>query len=539
MDQALLKAKSHTKKGEIEDAKKLYQAVLQAFPKNKRAQQGLAALNKPKQPAATQSPPQETINQLINLYNQGQLTAVVEQAQALTEQYPEAFIIWNILGAANKGLGRIQSASEAFNKVTELNPTYADGFNNLGITLKGQGKLDEAIEAYNKVLSIKPDYAEAYSNLGNALKEQGKLDEAIEAYNKVLSIKPDYAEAYNNLGVTLKDQGKLEKAIEAYNKALTIKPDYADAHKNMGDALEKINEKPQALKAFKSAIKYNEHYKNLFWSKFFNLQRGSVEPIVKKNLDKESSALPGNPTWLIKQEKKYGGVVQGVRRNNLSSQENESSFQLVHGHTGGDRMDFGPKCHGYSVLYSHAINSYLNNVSKKATDPSLKIAEIGILNGSGLAIWSDWFENAELFGFDIDLAIFNSNRQFLLGQGAFQKRPPRLSTLDQYTITADEILEFVQGTKINIAIDDGAHTELSIIKTFSAFKPILENDFLYFIEDNWNTISFLQPLFSDIKIKQFGDMAIVFPKHLNLLDKLESIDDMMVLLGLDPMKFWK
>jgi tetratricopeptide (TPR) repeat protein len=505
VDQALLKAKSHAKKGEIGEAQKLYQAVLQAFPKNKRAQQGLTALNKPKQPATTQGPPQEVINQLINLYNQGQLKAVVEQAQGLKQQYPEAFIIWNILGAANKGLGRVQIASEAFKKVTELNPTYAAGFNNLGVTLQ----------------------------------EQDKLEEAIEAYNKALAIKPDYAEAYNNLGVTLKDQGKLEKAIEAYNKALTIKPDYADAHKNMGDALEKINEKPQALKAFKSAIKYNEHYKNLFWSKFFNLQRGSVEPIVKKNLDKESSALPGNPTWLIKQEKKYGGVVQGVRRNNLSSQENESSFQLVHGHTGGDRMDFGPKCHGYSVLYCHAINSYLNNVSKKATDPSLKIAEIGILNGSGLAIWSDWFENAELFGFDIDLAIFNSNRQFLLGQGAFQKRPPRLSTLDQYTITADEILEFVQGTKINIAIDDGAHTELSIIKTFSAFKPILENDFLYFIEDNWNTISFLQPLFSDIKIKQFGDMAIVFPKHLNLLDKLESIDDMMVLLGLDPMKFWK
>ena len=57
--QALLKAKSHGKKGEIEEAQKLYQVVLQAFPKNKRAQQGLAALNKPKQPATTQGPPQD------------------------------------------------------------------------------------------------------------------------------------------------------------------------------------------------------------------------------------------------------------------------------------------------------------------------------------------------------------------------------------------------------------------------------------------------------------------------------------------------
>ena len=77
------------KKGKIQEAQELYEAVLQAFPKNKRAQQGLAALNKTKQLAASQGPPQDTINQLINLYNQRQLGAVVEQAKALTLQYPD------------------------------------------------------------------------------------------------------------------------------------------------------------------------------------------------------------------------------------------------------------------------------------------------------------------------------------------------------------------------------------------------------------------------------------------------------------------
>ena len=83
VDQTLLKAKSHGKKSEIETAQKLYQADLQTFPQNTRAQQGLAALKKPKQSTITQGPPQETINQLVNLYNQGQLTAVIEQAQVL------------------------------------------------------------------------------------------------------------------------------------------------------------------------------------------------------------------------------------------------------------------------------------------------------------------------------------------------------------------------------------------------------------------------------------------------------------------------
>ena len=70
VDQALMKAKSHVKKDEVIEAKKLYQVILQAFPKNLRAHQGLVALNKTSQNNVTQSPPHEVIDQLVNLYNQ-------------------------------------------------------------------------------------------------------------------------------------------------------------------------------------------------------------------------------------------------------------------------------------------------------------------------------------------------------------------------------------------------------------------------------------------------------------------------------------
>jgi protein O-GlcNAc transferase len=188
-DRALMKAKSHAKRGEIEEAKKLYQSVLQAFPKNVRAQQGLAGLGE-----LTRT----VINQLIALYNQGQLSEVVEQSKALLEQYPDAFIVWNLLGAAQKDLGRMDEAIVAYNNAITLQPAYADTYNNMGVTLKAQGKLEEAIAAYARALSIKPDYAEALFNMGHTLKAQGKLDEAIAAYNKAHLFKPDYAEAIGN-----------------------------------------------------------------------------------------------------------------------------------------------------------------------------------------------------------------------------------------------------------------------------------------------------------------------------------------------------
>ncbi|MDB2464536.1 tetratricopeptide repeat protein [Amylibacter sp.] len=280
--QALLKAKSHGKKGEFEEAQKLYQTVLQAFPKNKRAQKGLAALNKPKQPVATQGPPQETINQLVNFYNQGQLVVAAEQAQALTEQYPKAFIIWNILGAAHKGLGKTFEASEAFKKVTELNSTYADGHNNYGVTLKDQGKLEEAIKAYNKALSLKPDYVGAYYNMGNALQDQGKLEEAITSYNKALELKPDYAEAYYNMGVTLQEQGKLEEAVEAYEKALAIKPDYADAYYNMGVTFKEQDKLEESIEAYNKALAIKPDYADAYYNMGITLQeQGKLEQAIE------------------------------------------------------------------------------------------------------------------------------------------------------------------------------------------------------------------------------------------------------------------
>jgi protein O-GlcNAc transferase len=269
VDKALRKAQSHIKAGELAEAEELYKQVLSRFPKNKKAIQGYQKLKAgiTSKGSTDSKPPQEQIDELVGLYNQGQMAAVLDLAQVLTQLYPRAFMPWNILGAANKGVGRVQAASEAFKKVTELNPNYADGFNNLGVTLQGQGKLDEAIASYNKALYLKPDYAEAYYNMGNALKEKGDLDAAIDSYKQALKINPDSVDAYNNMGVALKEKGDIDAAIDSYKKAIKIKPGHADAYSNMGNAMKEKGELDAAIDSYKQAIKikpdYAEAYSNV------------------------------------------------------------------------------------------------------------------------------------------------------------------------------------------------------------------------------------------------------------------------------------
>jgi tetratricopeptide (TPR) repeat protein len=260
VDQALIKAKSHLKKNEVIEAKKLYQVILQAFPQNLRAQEGLTSLNKLKQFNDIQNPPQETVNRLVNLYKQGQFLSVIKQAQSITNQYPEAFMVWNILGASAAEIGMLDQAVEAYNKALLLKPDYAKAYNNMGITLREQGKLDKAIEAYKKAVSLNPDYAEAYCNMSVILKDQGKLDQAVEFCKKALSIKPDYAQAYSNMGIALREQDKLEEAITAYKKAVSLKPDYAEAISNMGNIFKDQGKLEEAIEAYNKCISLKPDY---------------------------------------------------------------------------------------------------------------------------------------------------------------------------------------------------------------------------------------------------------------------------------------
>ena len=131
VERALRKAESHERKGEMDEALKLYHSVLAVFPDNIRAKQGLAKLSQPKPGTlAGKNPSDEILHQLVALWNKGQIRTVIQECDRLTKEFPQSFLLWNLLGAANNA----------------------------------QGKLEEAIAAYNKAILIKPDYVEAYNN---------------------------------------------------------------------------------------------------------------------------------------------------------------------------------------------------------------------------------------------------------------------------------------------------------------------------------------------------------------------------------------
>ena len=197
LDTALRLAKKKSKEGSSVEARTIYKDILYRFPKNKKAIDGIKALLSDTigNSSDVQDPPQDRLQLLINLYEQGQLEQTLNQATSLLRQFPNSFMLYNICGAAYQSLGQLDAAIYNFKKAISIDPFNADAYSNMGIALQNQGKLNEAVKAYKKALSIKPDHFDIYYNMGNALQDQGKLEEAIGAYKKTLSIKPDYADA--------------------------------------------------------------------------------------------------------------------------------------------------------------------------------------------------------------------------------------------------------------------------------------------------------------------------------------------------------
>ena len=212
------------------------------------------------QTTETTEPGQEDINALIALYGQGQLEAAIGRGEALAASFPRSAPLQNILGAANAGLRRHDTAMRHYARAIELKPDFASAHNNLANSLKDSGRTDEAIAGYRRALEIKPDYANAHNNLGNALLEAGRGEEAVASYRRAFAIQPDYADAHYNLGNALKQLDRLDEAAAAFEDSLRLKPDRAEAHNNLGNTLKELGRGEEAVACFERAVRIRPDY---------------------------------------------------------------------------------------------------------------------------------------------------------------------------------------------------------------------------------------------------------------------------------------
>jgi tetratricopeptide (TPR) repeat protein len=156
--------------------------------------------------------------------------------------------------------GNLEEALIQGNTLADQFPHNAVIPNILGAIYFGLDEHETAVVHYGKSIELKPDDPSVHNNLGAALKELGRHEEAITSYHRAIDLNSNDAEPYYNLGTVLSDLGKYEEAIINYNKAIELKPSYAEAHYNLGMALNDLGNYEESIVSYNKAIELKPNY---------------------------------------------------------------------------------------------------------------------------------------------------------------------------------------------------------------------------------------------------------------------------------------
>ncbi|MBF0587691.1 MAG: tetratricopeptide repeat protein [Magnetococcales bacterium] len=192
-----------------------------------------------------------TLPQALSLGMEHHQSGQLDQAERIYQQILAAFPnqpdALHLLGAIAHQKGDFRLAEQRFRQTLIHAPNHRDALNNLGNALRDQGRLDEAIEAFHNALSHYDDFSEVYNNLGDTLRLAGRIDEAISHTRRAISINSNFPLAHNNLGNLLKSKGKTREAEHSYRYALKLAPEYAEALANLGHTLLELGQETDAL----------------------------------------------------------------------------------------------------------------------------------------------------------------------------------------------------------------------------------------------------------------------------------------------------
>ena len=260
IDRLLLRAKKIIKKGQFDEAKKIYEDILESSPSSKEAKIGLLELNQNNE----NKPNRNQLEAIVDLHKTGQFQKALSVIDDLIRTYDKDPFLFNIKGSCLCETGDLNASIISFEKAIALKPDYAEALFNLGVAHQRLNQPEMAIESYEKTLNIQHAYPTVHHNLGIIYFQKDQLNSAIKSFEWAVAYSPNHSKAYYNLGSALQKNRQFENAKKQFEKAISINPNYADAYDSLGILCEIINLPNEALSYFEKALRINPHLTNTY-----------------------------------------------------------------------------------------------------------------------------------------------------------------------------------------------------------------------------------------------------------------------------------
>jgi predicted O-methyltransferase YrrM len=159
-------------------------------------------------------------------------------------------------------------------------------------------------------------------------------------------------------------------------------------------------------------------------------------------------------------------------------------------------------CHPYTLFY--------DGLFKNKKEETLKIAELGILDGASMLMWREYFKNANIYGFEYNSTLITNFKQ------KFNNDRITLANID--VTNKDSITNAFKQLDISydLIIEDTTHQFEDQIRVIENVYPYLKEGGMLIIEDifkSYNENDYLKRL--EPILKHFQDYYFVELDHVN------------------------
>ena len=177
-----------------------------------------------------------TLRQAIADLESGAPEQAVERLRAILARAPRSAAGWNLLGVAQRRLGRAREATNLLRKAIALQPDFAEAHNNLGAALGDLGERDAAIASYQRALALRPDYTEARGNLARLARAPTSAAPQPARQPQTTSATPTLREQLSQFEARLRQVPDDETALLGRSAALAALGRHVEALKQLAEA---------------------------------------------------------------------------------------------------------------------------------------------------------------------------------------------------------------------------------------------------------------------------------------------------------------
>jgi len=244
----------------------------------------------------------------------------------------------NNRGNALLALKRHSEALECFDSVRELVPGNLDVISNRAGALLALGRFDEVERECIGVLDAQPGHVMARLNLGRALGMQGRAAEAVQQYDQALAQRPGEFDAWCERAMLLRELQRYHEAAESQRRAVALRPDTAGAWNDLAATLLFLDDHAGALASCQRALSLDPSLAGAWSNRGLTLEflerHEEAIPAYERALalDPDTPYADGRLAWLklkLGDWNEHAASVARIVRNVRAGQRATEPFELL------------------------------------------------------------------------------------------------------------------------------------------------------------------------------------------------------------------